>query len=237
MSWYFAMPAKKFADIEGRWHGGRVNHTPEVDFSQEFWDGRYQEAGQLFSGRPNSQLVEQSAGLAPGLALDAGSGEGADAIWLARRSWTVTAVDVSAVALRRAAGAAAAAGDQVAARISWQREDLRSWAPEPERFDLVTAHFMYLPPGELDDLHARLTRAVRPGGTLLLVGHHPDDWHANVGRQGPAELLWSAPELAASLDPAKWEIEVATALPRPATDLDGHPAHVQDTVLRARRQG
>ncbi len=214
-----------------------MNHTPEIDFTQEFWDDRYQAAEQLFSGRPNSQLVEQTAGLRPRLALDAGSGEGADTIWLARHGWTVTAVDVSAVALQRAAAAAAAVSEQAAARISWQREDLRSWAPEPERFDLVTAQFMYLPPGELDDLHRRLAAAVRPGGTLLLVGHHPDDWHANVGRQGPKDMLWSAPELAASLDPAQWEIVVATAIPRPATDLDGHPAHVQDTVLRARRRG
>jgi SAM-dependent methyltransferase len=220
-----------------RWHGGRVNHSPEIDFTQEFWDERYQAAEQLFSGRANSQLAAQTAELRPGLALDAGSGEGADAIWLARHGWTVTAVDVSAVALRRAAGIAAAAGDEIAERISWQREDLRSWAPEPERFDLVTAHFIYLPQAELDDLHRRLAGAVRPGGTLLLVGHHPDDLHANVGRQGSADLLWSAPELAASLDPARWEIVVAAAVARPATDLDGHPAHVQDTVLRALRRG
>ncbi|MFY9928494.1 MAG: class I SAM-dependent methyltransferase [Streptosporangiaceae bacterium] len=136
-----------------------------------------------------------------------------------------------------AAGIAAAAGEEIAGRISWQREDLRSWAPESGRFDLVTAHFMYLPPAELGDLHRRLADAVRPGGTLLLVGHHPDDLHANAGRQGPAELLWSAPELAALLDPARWEIVVATAVARPATDTDGHPAHVQDTVLRALRRG
>lgn len=214
-----------------------MNDTPDIDFTQEFWDERYQSAEQLFSGRPNSQLAAQTAGLRPGLALDAGSGEGADAIWLARHGWAVTAVDVSAVALRRAAGIAAAAGEEIAGRISWQREDLRSWAPESGRFDLVTAHFMYLPPAELDDLHRRLADAVRPGGTLLLVGHHPDDLHANAGRQGPAELLWSAPELAALLDPARWEIVVATAVARPATDTDGHPAHVQDTVLRALRRG
>jgi SAM-dependent methyltransferase len=225
-----------FAKAVGRWQGDRVSDPSEIGFSQEFWDDRYRAAGQLFSGQPNSQLTRQVAGLRPGLALDAGSGEGADAIWLAQQGWTVTAVDVSAVALQRAAGYAAAAGEQVAAQISWQREDLRSWIPEPGRFDLVTAHFVYLPPDELADLHRRLAGAVRPGGTLLLVGHHPDDWHANVGRHGPAEMLWSAEGLAATLDPARWRIVVATAIPRPATDMDGHPAHVQDTVLRAQRR-
>lgn len=214
-----------------------MNETPEIGFSQEFWDDRYRTTEQLFSGQPNSQLVEQTAGLLPGRALEAGAGEGADAIWLARQGWAVTAVDVSAVALERAAGVAASVGEEVAARISWQREDLRTWAPEPESFDLVTALFMYLPPEDLANLHRRLARAVRPGGTLLVVGHHRDDWHANVGRHGPADMLWTAEELAASLDPAQWEIVVAAAVARPATDLDGHPAHVQDTVLRAQRRG
>jgi SAM-dependent methyltransferase len=220
-----------------RWHDGRVDETPEIGFSQEFWDDRYRTADQLFSGQPNSQLVAQVAGLRPGLALDAGAGEGADAVWLARQGWAVTAVDVSGVALQRAAGLAAAAGEPIAARIRWQREDLRSWIPERERFDLVTALFMYLPPDEQAVLHQRLADAVCPGGMLLVVGHHRDDWHANVGRHGPVEMLWTAEDLAGSLEPAKWEIVLATSIPRPATDTDGHPAHVQDTVLRARRRG
>ena len=88
-------------------------------------------AGRLWSGQPNPQLVAQASDLESGEALDAGSGEGADAIWLARHGWTVTAVDVSTVALDRAAGYAAAAGDEIAGRITWQQQDLRSWDPGP----------------------------------------------------------------------------------------------------------
>lgn len=50
-------------------------------------------------------------------ALDVGSGEGADAIWLAERGWRVTAVDISAVALVRGAAIAAKSGAEVAERI------------------------------------------------------------------------------------------------------------------------
>ncbi len=46
--------------------------------------------------------------------LDVGSGEGAEAIWLAERGWQVTALDVSTVALRRAASRAAEVGAEVA---------------------------------------------------------------------------------------------------------------------------
>ena len=214
------------------------HHSPVVvQFTQEFWDERYRSAGKVWSGQPNPQLVAQTADLAPGEALDVGSGEGADAIWLARHDWTVTAVDVSAVALERAAGYAAAAGDEVAQRITWRREDLLSWDPGTKRFDLVSAQFMYLPEAELEALHRRLATAVRPGGTLLVVGHHPDDLHANVGRKGEPDMFWSAEELAATaLDPDDWEVLIAEAIARPATDLDGRPVTVKDTVLRAARR-
>ena len=58
--------------------------TQQAEFTQEFWDERYGSSGRLWSGRPNPQLG-QCAGPAAGRALDAGCGEGADAIWLAGR--------------------------------------------------------------------------------------------------------------------------------------------------------
>jgi SAM-dependent methyltransferase len=215
-------------------HGDAAEFDPDdrSHFTQEFWDERYSSADRLWSGKPNPQLVAQVSDLPPGEALDAGCGEGADAIWLASTGWTVTGVDVSAVALDRAAAHAAAEG----VRVNWQREDLLTWDPGPGRFDLVTAEFMHLPYPELQSLHDRLAAAVRPGGTLLIVAHHPDDLRVNVGRTGHVALFPSAEQLAATLDPGSWEILVASAISRPATDLDGLPTTVKDTVLRAARR-
>src|ERR1700735_1902044 len=118
-------------------HGGTAEFDPDDrnHFTQEFWDERYRSADRLWNGQPNPQLVAQIAGLPPAAALDAGSGEGADAIWLASRGWAVTAVDVSAVALDRAAGHAEAEG----AHVSWQREALLTWDPLSGRLYLALA--------------------------------------------------------------------------------------------------
>src|SRR2546423_6224179 len=100
----------------------------------EYWNEFYSEHEQVWSGKPNVAFAEEVAGLAPGRALDLGCGEGADAIWLARRGWAVTAVDISTVALQRAAEHARAAG--VGERIEWQQHELGKSFPGGE-FDLV----------------------------------------------------------------------------------------------------
>jgi SAM-dependent methyltransferase len=215
-------------------HSSHDSHDEPIEFTQEFWDDRYGSAGRLWSGQPNAQFAAQVADLTPGEALEAGCGEGADAIWLAQRGWTVTGVDVSAVALERAASASGEAGGDVARRITWQREDLLTWVPEPERYDLVSAQFMHFPPAELAAFHQGLAAAVRPGGTLLLIAHHPDDVHAQ--RKGRPDLFWYAEDIAASLEAGRWEVRVAEGAGRLAEDLDGQQLMVRDTVLRAARR-
>lgn len=202
---------------------------------EAFWDERYRSSSALWSGRPNPQLVSEAAGLDPGTALDVGSGEGADAIWLAGRGWQVTALDVSAVALERGAAHARQVSADVARRISWLHADLTSWAPAAQSYDLVSAQFMHLPRAQRELLHCRLAESVAPGGTLLVVGHHPSDMQGSIPRPQLPELYFTAAEVVASLDPSQWVIVVDEARQRTVPDPDGHPATVRDAVLRAKR--
>jgi thioredoxin reductase/SAM-dependent methyltransferase len=211
-------------------------HSPVTLFTEEFWDERYRSAGRIWSGGANPHLVTTAIDLAPATALDVGSGEGADAIWLASRGWRVTGIDVSGVALGRAAERAAEAGAEVADRISWQRADVLSWDPAPQRFDLVSAQFMHLPRPALQALHRRLAAAVRPGGTLLIVGHHPSDLETSMGRPHLPELMFTADQIAASLDPGHWQVIDVAAPERQAVDPDGRSITIRDAVLRAVRR-
>jgi len=217
-----------------------MSHDHTLDgaafLTQEFWDARYRSADTIWSGNPNPQLVAQVADLAPGTALDVGSGEGADAIWLASRGWHVNGIDVSTVALDRAAQRAAEAGAAVADRITWQQADILSWDPPPLQFDLVSAQFLHLPTLARESLHRRLAAAVRPGGTLLILGHHPSDLETSVGRPNLPDFLFTADQIAAALEPAAWQIIVAAAPERQALDPDGRPVTIRDAVLRAQRR-
>jgi hypothetical protein len=76
---------------------------------------------------------------------------------------------------------------------------------------------------------------VRPGGTLLVVGHHPSDLATGVPRPPTPERFYSPDEIAALLDDS-WTVEVGAARPRPARTPDGTEVTVHDTVLLATRR-
>jgi SAM-dependent methyltransferase len=210
-------------------------HEAPVRFDRDYWEERYRSAHKLWSGNPNANLVAQVSELTPGTALDAGAGEGADAIWLARRGWQVTAVDISSVALDRAAEHAAEAGNGVAERIQWLRQDLRRWQPPGRRYDLVSSQYLHLPAAGRRTAYARLAAAVADHGTLLIVAHHPSDMQTTVPRPNQPELFFTGDDLAAELGGDGWEIVTNVAAAREVTDPDGRPVTIHDTVFRARR--
>lgn len=215
-----------------------TDHDLRHMFDQTTWEERYGSPRAVWSGNPNPQLVTEASDLPDGTALDVGCGEGADAIWLASRGWTVTAADFSRTALARAATHAADAG--VADRITWTHADLRTTSPDGP-FDLVSAQYLYLLPDLRHALFARLAAAVAPGGTLLVVGH---DLAGSTDHPMPPEIYYTAEEIAGTLDPDAWAILVSEARPRPLTDAaarhrsetEGHEHSVPDTVLRASRR-
>jgi SAM-dependent methyltransferase len=205
-------------------------------FSEAAWDERYQSRSSLWSGKPNPNLVSETQALTAGSALDAGAGEGADAIWLAEHGWRVTAIDVSGVALQRAAAHAADRGAEVAERMEWRQADLRSWDPGAEAFDLVAVHYLQMPAAMRAEVFGRLAAAVAPGGTLLIVGHHPSDLQTTVPRPPLPELFYTGDDIAALLDATDWKIVTNDAPGRAVTDPDGNPVTIHDTVLRASRR-
>ncbi len=196
------------------------------------WDTRYSERdGAMWSGRPNGRLVAEAADLTAGRVLDVGCGEGADAIWLARRGWTVTAIDVSDIALCRAREAAELAG----AVVEWVCGDALQ-TPFPARsFDLVSMQYPALPKAAGDTAVRRLLGTVRPGGLLLAVYHDLDDEHReHMKSQGldPADYV-AADDLRRLLSD-DFTVELHAVEPR--IDPPPDTPHVADVVLRARRR-
>ncbi|MFF5691740.1 class I SAM-dependent methyltransferase [Streptomyces albidoflavus] len=196
----------------------------------QYWDEKYRSTDQLFSGAPNAVLVAEVAELAPGNALDLGCGEGADAHWLARHGWRVTAVDIAPTALRRAAEAAPELADQV----TWTAADITRTPPAPRTYDLVSAHYFPLPrTADHTALHG-LLEAVAPGGTLLFTGHDLADLADHLEQEYTPHDFYQPAEVAALLG-EEWTVLVDETRPRTTPPPPG-TGHTHDTVLRARRR-
>ena len=223
-------------------HGEPTRH----EFDQAYWDRHYEQAaaGSAVGHRlpPNPYLVTEAGALIPGTALEAGCGEGAEAIWLGRAGWQVTAVDIAAEPLARAAERAVAEG--VDDRIRWVRADLGSWEPT-QTHDLVTTHYAHPAMPQLA-FYDRLSGWVAPGGSLLIVGHLHAGHERPRGHEGhgaqhdhqpPAEARVTAQSITARLDPAVWDVVTAGEHTRTLDGTGGGHGILQDVVVRAVRRG
>jgi SAM-dependent methyltransferase len=212
-------------------------HPGTHDFDRPYWEKHWRQAHRSEPGAgnamgPNPHLARETSGLTPGTALDAGCGEGGEAIWLASRGWDVTAADISSEALARAA--ARAAGDEVSKKVEWVQADLTVWAPVTQ-FDLVVTHYAHPSMPQLA-FYDRISGWVAPGGTLLIVGHLHTAGSTGHGHHPPAAASARPADITAGLDTARWKIVTADEHVRTLTAPDGRSVPLHDVVVRATRR-
>jgi SAM-dependent methyltransferase len=180
------------------------------------WDRRYLDQPSPWTDEANRFLAETVADLEPGRALDLACGEGRNALWLARRGWSVTGLDFSSVAVDRARDIAA--DEELDARF--ETIDLRHWTPDDD-FDLVCVLYLHLAHSDLGPILARAAEAVAPGGTLFVVGHHIENLEHGSGGPQSADVLYTESDLAdwCPLPPARLE-RITRQTPAGGTAVD-----------------
>jgi len=194
------------------------------------WDRRYAGREFVWSVEPNRFLVPEVEGLEPGRALDLAAGEGRNAVWLATRGWTVTAVDWSEVGL----GKGRLLAEHQAVTVDWVVADLREWEPPERAFDLTLILYLQ-PPAEVRRLVWRkAARAVADGGRLIVIGH--DEANLTEGWGGPSHrgFLYTPDEVAAVVRP-DLEVVRAERVLRPVETGEGPRQAVDNIVVAVRR--
>lgn len=202
---------------------------------EKFWEKRYADADQVWSGAPNKAVVDVVSGMAPGRALDLGCGEGGDVLWLASEGWTVTGLDLSPTAIARAAAAAEKAG--LAERVSLESVDLTTWTSD-DTYDLVTASFFHSPVAlERTQILQRAAHSVAPGGHLLIVSHAAFPSWSTAAQHHDHHFLSPQEEIAAlDLPAGEWTEVIAESRPRSVNSPDGEPHTLDDVVVLLRRE-
>lgn len=163
------------------------------DETKRRWDLKYEE-GLPSLTKPDpfflsayEKFVERAFPNA-GTALDIAGGLGRHALWLARRNWQVSVVDVSEVALRKLDQTA----DELHVDLRLIQADAADYNFEPARFDLIVLFY------HLDRLlFPRIVTALRPGGLFLCKMRAR--WDSDVGPMDETDPLLGRNELVSLL--------------------------------------
>lgn len=156
----------------------------------KFWNARYAGEDYAYGTEPNDFLVAQAPSLPAGLpVLCLADGEGRNGVWLARRGFEVTSLDVAQQGLEKAQALARRAGVSIeTVQADVTRHDLGVG-----RWGAIVSIFLHLPQRARAALHARCVRALAPGGVYVYEAYGKRQ--PEYGTGGPPE-----PELLARLE-------------------------------------
>ena len=149
------------------------------------WDASYREGTPLWeTNGPSPELVRlvEEGLIARGTALEIGCGTGADAVYLVKKGFEVTAVDNSPTAIERARVRA----DREDALPRLLLADIFEFAPTAGQFDFVydRGFYHHIRLFELDRYLDTLWRVTRPGSGYLTLAGAPRE----AGEEGPPQV-------------------------------------------------
>jgi SAM-dependent methyltransferase len=141
---------------------------------QNRWNEKFRGKDYALGTEANPFLKRHIHLLPKGKALDIATGEGKNAVFLARHGFDVEAVDISRMGLRKARKLAKAKGVKIKTFLA----DLDQLPIEKERYDLITDFYF------LDRrLIPRIKQGLRKGGRVAFETYLRE--HSALGLEGP----------------------------------------------------
>lgn len=147
------------------------------------WDIRFSSNDFFYGTKPNTFFAEYLNSLSDkGKLLLPGEGEGRNAVFAAKLGWEVHAFDSSTVARQKALDFA----HRESVSIKYECQDLNSYLPEPETYDLIALIFVHIPENLRKVFHQKVIKSLKKGGIVLIESFAKEQIHNSSG--GPADL-------------------------------------------------
>ena len=165
------------------------------------WEDRFKAEGYLFGTAPAQFLKTHEALLTAGQsALSVADGEGRNAVFLAEKGLSVTALEYAPSAIAKAEKLAKARGVEVA----FHEADVLT-APFTGTYDMVLGIFIqFMGPSARAALFDKMKQAVAPQGLMLLHGYTPAQLVYKTGGPPQAENMYTEALLQEAF--AGWDI-------------------------------
>lgn len=155
------------------------------------WDERYNSDEYAYGKEPNQFLAEHFGSIHQGAVLSLAEGEGRNAVFLARQGYSVTAVDGSAVGLKKAERLAKEHGVE----INLVHADLTGFDIGESCWDGIVSIFCPLPSIQRSRLHQRVVAGLKPGGVFLVEAYTPDQLRYGTGGGNSLDTMTSMESL------------------------------------------
>lgn len=153
---------------------------------KEFWNSRYSEKDYAYGMEPNLFLKHELVKLKPGKILFLGEGEGRNAVFAAELGWVVDAVDYSDAAKNKAE--ALAASKKV--KINYSVEDLLTYMPKQNYYDVVALIYIHLKEELRERVHQNALSALADDGKIIIEVFEKEQIKNSSGGPRDAELLY-----------------------------------------------
>ena len=161
------------------------------DYENRF-DLVYSSPKMAFGERPEPELqnyIETNGH--SGRALDLGCGDGRHTLYLAKRGYNVTGLDISSVGVKKLQELAN--GLKLDSLVNLKHIDAREFDYQPNSFNLVVAVtlFDHLPQKDVLPLFNKVSSSIKPGGVLFTKVHTIKDPGKTNGKEKASELSWA----------------------------------------------
>jgi SAM-dependent methyltransferase len=116
--------------------------------------------------------------------------------------------------------------------VDWIEADVLDWEPAARAYDLVCVLYLQLPADERRAVLRTAVDAVRPGGTLLVIGHDLTNLTDGWGGPTQPDVLFTPDDIVGEVDGL--HVEKSLRVRRPVDD-GGTVREAIDALVRARR--
>ena len=153
------------------------------------WDKRYDTEEYVYGTDPNDFLVSVTDQIPRGgKVLCLGEGEGRNGVYLAGMGFSVTAVDLSSVGLRKAERLALINGVSIRTVVT----DLADFQIEEGSWDGIISFFCHMNRDVRARIFSQSAVGLRPGGVFILEAFTPAQLKYDTGGPRTAELMMTS---------------------------------------------
>lgn len=190
------------------------------------WEERFATPDYVFGKAPAQFLIEHESWLKSGdTALSVADGEGRNSVYMAEHGLHVTALEFSPSALAKARALAEERG----VSVDYRQVDVLAQDFEGQ-YDLVAGLFIqFVGPVERGKLFAKMKKATKPGGLIMLHGYTPEQIALGTGGPPFVENMYTAKTLHEAFP--GWDILKVAEYTREAQSGKGLAAYI-DFIAR-----